>query len=151
MDSWTSYKAALAALHKHGKSLKATDFQPHRYVIINHEEGTTLIYASAFIVEWKDWIFVYTEHHGEMAFHKTDLRGYHNLISLEIQPLMGTGCKDKCEECGAEHLVEDLSYETHPDPDKWEEDHFVILCPSCLKKHCGEEEDGNLSSASDQI
>ena len=146
----TSYRDALEVLHTHGKTLRANDFNSYNFVFILHEEGTTLLYRSAFLVEWKDWVFVYTEHHGEMAYHKTDLGGYWNLHADEEKPkLHGTGHTDRCEECCCELPVEVMNYDTHPDCDKYEEGHLVILCDACVEKYRWD--DGDLPAPDDPV
>lgn len=132
----TSYREALEVLSKYGKTLRATDFHPDSYVMIHHEEGTTLFYASAFMVKWKDWIFVYAEHHGDHAFHQSDLSACHQFKKMEPQRLAGTGYKDICSQCGLEFFVEELKYSSSPI--EWNEP--AVICSACLHKLDEEEE-----------
>src|SRR6185295_17166129 len=97
---------------------------------IVHEEGTILHYKPAFTKEWKDWVFVFTEHHGIHVYHKSDLNSYGTYIMQDNEKLKDTGYKDECEFCKNELKVEDLNYGHHPDPDKYEESQYFCYCDS---------------------
>jgi len=129
----TSYKEAEEVMLSYGKTLTAYDFKPGDCVFILHQEGTTLFYKSAFLMEWKDWIFVYTEHHYYLAYHKTDLDSYWNLSHQEVKKLTGTPYVDTCEECGVSYSVDLMRYGEHVDLDKYKEGHLVVLCPECVE------------------
>lgn len=56
------------------KSLRAYDFG--KYIIeFQHGDGTCCRYDSAIYKEVdKDWIVIFTEHHGTLVYHKEDLK-----------------------------------------------------------------------------
>lgn len=58
------------------KNLRADDPRLRRAVMIQHEEGTQLFFMYAFLMKWKNWIFVFTEHHSFHIYDKDDLNGY---------------------------------------------------------------------------
>jgi len=78
--------------------------------------------------EWKDWVFVFTEHHGYHAYHREDLRVYWQFKQQQPTKLKGTGHKDKCQKCEKEFLVEELDYDYN-----YLRQEFSILCPACMK------------------
>jgi hypothetical protein len=130
MDSFTSYREA----EQVAKEVKLTAYDFHHYNIVQiiHEEGTVLHYKSAFTKEWKDYIFVFTEHHGTHVYHKSDLIGYGTYAkNLEPEKLENTGYMDKCEFCHKEFKVEDLEYGSHPDFRKYEDDRYWAYCADC--------------------
>jgi hypothetical protein len=109
----------------------ATDFNCDNLVEIIHEEGTILHYKSAFTKEWKDWIFVLTEHHGTHVYHKSDLTSWGTYLREEKEKLANTGYRDKCEFCNKEFKVEELNYDHHPDIEQYEETKYWIFCDNC--------------------
>lgn len=131
MDEFTNYREAEQVAKEADKKLTAYNFNPYHMVEIIHEEGTILHYKSAFTKEWKDYIFVFTEHHGTHIYHKSDLSGYGTYIRYETGKLEGTGYIDKCEFCQKDFKVEDLEYGHHPDFNLFEETKYYIFCKDC--------------------
>ena len=129
MDSFTSYKEAEQVAKE--TKLTAYDFNPCSLVELLHEEGTNLYYKSAFTREWKDWIFVFTEHHGYHVYHKSDIVSYGTYIRQDTQKQKDTGYRDKCEFCNKDFKVEDLNYDHHPDFEQYEESKYWIYCADC--------------------
>jgi hypothetical protein len=128
----SSYKEACQVTKETDKLFTAYDFHPSDLVVIGHEEGTQLVYKSAFLKEWKDYIFVFTEHHGTLVYHKYDLSYYNQYTTKEIEKLKFTFHKDICQDCKIEFKVEDLRYGYHPE--RYEE--ISILCNGCYEKAC---------------
>lgn len=85
MSISSSYDEAYLFAEAYDKKLKATDFDPSIYVFILHEEGSQFFYRSAFLKKWKDYIFVFTEHHKFYIYHKTDLISYLQLNSIPVE------------------------------------------------------------------
>jgi hypothetical protein len=131
MDNFTSYREAETVAKETDKKLSAYDFHCDSLVEIIHEEGTVLHYKSAFTQEWKDWIFVFTEHHGTHVYHKSDLSSWGTYIKKDREKVKGTGYRDKCEFCKKDFKVEDLNYGHHPDVDQYEESKYWIYCNDC--------------------
>ena len=129
MNNFTSYTEALKVAKE--TKLSAYDFHPYSLVHIIHEEGTVLTYRHAFTKEWKDYVFVFTEHHGIQVHHKTDLSYWGTFFYREDENLTGTGYMDKCEFCNKEFKVEDLIYSHHPDVEEFEENKYWIYCKAC--------------------
>ena len=129
MDNFTNYREALQVAKE--VKLTAYDFNPYGMVEIIHEEGTILHYKSAFTREWKDWVFVFTEHHGTHVYHVTDLKDYATYTRQDQQKQKDTGYLDKCEFCNKEFKVEDLEYNHHPDCHKYEESKLWKFCADC--------------------
>ncbi len=129
MDNFTSYREAEQVAKE--TKLSAYDFHSYSLVQIIHEEGTILHYKSAFTREWKDWIFVFTEHHGTHVYHKSDLSDWGTYEKKDAEKLKDTGYKDKCELCNKELKVEELHYGHHPDWDKYEENRYWVYCDEC--------------------
>jgi hypothetical protein len=75
------YKKAEAIARAYDDQLTADNSRFNNAVQIIHEEGTVLFYRSAFLMTWKEWIFVFAEHHGYSIHHKEDLSGW-----LEFTP-----------------------------------------------------------------
>ena len=130
----SSYADAVAVAKERDKQLTTRDFKPGEAVILHHEEGTQLFYRSAFLERWKDWVLVFTEHHGFHVYHRSDLSYHAHVTELPIKRLMGSGHLDHCSECGEEKSVDDLSYQSHPDPEKSESEYIMPFCTSCLDK-----------------
>lgn len=132
MDGFTNYREAEQVAKEVDKKLTAYDFHPCNMVEIIHEEGTILHYKSAFTKEWKDYIFVFTEHHGTHVYHKSDLSGYGTYAkNMESEKLENTGYTDKCEFCQKDFKVEELEYGHHPDFDLFEETKYYVYCKDC--------------------
>ncbi|NIQ15816.1 MAG: hypothetical protein GTO02_15895, partial [Candidatus Dadabacteria bacterium] len=129
MLKFTSYHEAVQVAKE--TELSAYDFDPYSLVEIVHEEGTILHYKSAFIKEWKDYILVFTEHHGTHVYHKSDLHDYATYIRKEPEKLEFTGYVDKCEFCEKEFKVENLEYAHHPDFEKYDESEYYVFCADC--------------------
>lgn len=59
------------------KTLQATDPRFRRNVVLEHEDGTYLHFDKAFLMRIeKEWIACFTEHHGVLVYHATDLFAY---------------------------------------------------------------------------
>jgi hypothetical protein len=54
-------------------NLKAIDFEPNRFVVVEHEDGSRFLFASSFIVEKDGFQVVFTEHHGYHIFDKNTM------------------------------------------------------------------------------
>lgn len=134
MDSFTSYQEAQQVAKETDKKLSAYDFHPDQLVMIIHEEGSILTFRSAFTKEWKDWVLVFTEHHGTHVYHKSDLNLWGTYIQKQREKLADTGYTDKCEFCDKVFKVEELSYGHHPDWDKYEESKYWTYCDGCRDK-----------------
>ena len=126
----SSYREAEAAAVEADKKLSAYDFKHDEWVLAIHEEGTQFLFRHAFVREWKDWVFIFTEHHRTHVYHKTDLRYYGHLKQMPTQTLKGTGAKDNCFDCKQEFDIDSLSYKPHPA--KHDPDFIVPLCEKCF-------------------
>jgi len=131
----SSYKDAVAVAEAADKHFLTTDFKYDEWALVVHEEGTQLLFRNSFIKEWKDWVFIYTEHHKTHVYHKTDLTYYGYLKEVSIEKLKGTGIKDHCYDCKKEFDVDDLLYKAHPAPNsmKFDPDFIVPLCEACYQ------------------
>lgn len=127
----SSYRDAVAVAEEADKKLTAYDFKMDEWVLALHEEGTQLLFRHAFVKEWKDWVFIFTEHHKTHVYHKTDLRFYCHLKEQEIATLKGTGKRDNCYDCKQEFDVDELKYKSHPA--KHDPDFIVPLCEKCYQ------------------
>lgn len=127
----TSYKEAQTVAKETDKKLTAYDFNPYSMVEIIHEEGTILHYKSAFTKEWKDWVFVFTEHHGTHVYHISDLKDYGTYIRKDQEKLKDTGYVDTCEFCNKQFKVEDLDFNHHPDCEQYNETEYYRFCADC--------------------
>lgn len=130
MDKFTSYMEAVTVLKECGKKLTAYDFNLCSLVAIIHEDGTNLYYKSAFTREWKDWIFVFTEHHGSHVYHKSDIASYGTYIYQDHKKQEDTGHVDKCEFCNKEFRVENLNYGSHPGI-HFDDSKYYVFCRDC--------------------
>lgn len=130
MDNFTSYKEAMQVAKECDKKLTAYDFHFHNLVEIIHEDGTILHYKSGFTTEWKDWVFVFTEHHGTQVYHKSDLRSWGTYVRRESDKQKDTGYQDKCEFCHKEFKVEDLYYSHHPG-NQYDDQKYYVYCEDC--------------------
>lgn len=125
------YKEALNVAKEADKTLLTQDFNPYGLVEIIHEEGTILNFKNAFLKEWKNYVIVFTEHHGTHVYHKSDLYSYGYYIRQEIGKLKNSGHNDTCNFCNKEFKVEDLEYGHHPDIDQYDENEFYVYCSEC--------------------
>jgi hypothetical protein len=123
----TPYKEALKVAENIDKKLLCTNFHPDDMVMIIHQEGTVLNYRSALLRKWKDWIFIFTEHHGTHVYHNTDLEGCFQYKSVKIEKQAGTGYTDKCMLCGKIDDVAKMCYGN----ESYEE--WQILCENCYE------------------
>lgn len=121
----SSYKEACQVAKEADTLLTAYDFHPDSLVVILHEEGMQLTYKNAFLKDWKDYIFVFTEHHGTLVYHKTDLISYGYYMRQDVEKLKFTFHKDTCQFCKKEFNVEDLDY-TYRDFD------LLVVCNACI-------------------
>ena len=51
-------------------NLKAIDFEPNRFVMVEDEDGSRFLFVSSFVVEKEGFWVVFTEHHGYHIFDK---------------------------------------------------------------------------------
>jgi hypothetical protein len=109
-----SYREACEVANNCDKSLRAMDFGCGSLVQIVHEEGSMFTWKYAFLREWLDWVFVFTEHHGTHVYHRCDLYSWGEYRVQEDKKLEGTGYEDECEFCGRKMLVENLRYDILP-------------------------------------
>ena len=125
-----NYKEAEQIARDADKKLLASEFHPWNMVLVIHEEGTILTFRSAFLKEWKDYVLIFTEHHGTHIYHKGDLTDYGTYNLQENTKLEGMDYIDRCEFCKKEAQVEDLIYDLHP---VWEKDdqQYHVYCSSC--------------------
>lgn len=63
----------------------AEDFRGDEWVMVQQEFGGTQVYRWAFAMEWKGYIFVFTEHDGYYFFDKDDV----TVFQFELAPLYG--------------------------------------------------------------
>lgn len=127
----TSYKEACQVAKETDNNLTAYEFNPTDLVIVLHQEGTQLIFRSAFLKEWRDYVFIFTEHHGKLIYHKTDLYSYSQYTQKDVTRLEGTGYMDECQFCYKEFKVEDLDYGNHPDYTLYNESEYYFYCKDC--------------------
>ena len=68
-------KEAYEVAEEWGKNcLALVDF--HRQcVTIIHDEGTILTYQNTIVKQWKDYYFIFPEHHNISVYHEDDLLG----------------------------------------------------------------------------
>lgn len=126
---YSPYKDAEVFAREYDKKLKATDFHSKNCVYILHEEGTQLFYKSAFLKTWKDYVLVFTEHHGFHVYHKTDLVSYLQLSSTDVECAIDKQNKDSCYYCKKEFFVDELKYGKNPHD--MTDDDIIVLCRSC--------------------
>jgi hypothetical protein len=124
----TSYQEAEQIAKDADKKL---DFSSRGLVLIIHEEGSVLTFQNALLKEWKDYIFIFTEHHGTHVYHKTDLSSYANYTRQETEKLKNTGYIDKCQFCNKDFKVEELEYGHHPDCNLYNETEYFFYCEDC--------------------
>jgi hypothetical protein len=134
----TSYKEVVKLAETADLGLTASMFGPSNLVFIIHEEGTTLTFRNAFIKEFKDYLMIFTEHHGTHVYHRGDLSHWGQYIQKEDETLKNTGYMDTCEFCGKEAKTEDLIYDLHPVWCKQEQDrNYHSYCLDCkYMEHC---------------
>lgn len=58
---------------EYSAKLRADDPRFRGAVHLAHEEGTTFFLMYAFIVRVRDWLVVFTEHHGHMIYGKDEI------------------------------------------------------------------------------
>ena len=119
----TYYKQAVETMNS--VKLTAYDFHCDECVYLVHEESSHFFWRSAFLRLFRDWVFVYTEHHGYHCYHKSDLVHYRHFKEQPRKSLEWTGLTDKCETCNKEFKVEELSY-TYQDGND-----FLVECEVC--------------------
>lgn len=131
----------------------AEDERWSRSVFIIHEEGTTLRFRWAFLMEYYDakhgnwgasmypgqWLFVFTEHHGIHIYAIEDLIHYEQLQLCEIEKCKGYPkpawkCR-KCTDVFIEPIKPQYSHQTEEGLviDYHEED----VCPFCNSNDIG--------------
>ena len=127
---FSNYREAYQVAKETNVKLTAYNFKPTDLAVIIHEEGSVLTFKSAFLREWKDYVFVFTEHHGFHVYHRGDLSDWRHYEEKEREKLNDTNCLDNCEFCKKEAKVEDLIYDHHPD---WNQhDHeYHVYCSDC--------------------
>lgn len=52
---------------------KKSSFNPRNVVEILHKDGSRLVFRSAFTIKEDNWYFVFTEHHGNFCYNKSNL------------------------------------------------------------------------------
>lgn len=65
--------------------ISTTDPRLSRTVRIIHEEGTELIFESAFLLMYEGWVIIITEHHGPHFYEEEDLIAYMQYERLPIE------------------------------------------------------------------
>lgn len=115
-----SYKEACQIAKEVDKNLTAYDFNSDDLVVVQHIEGTQLMYRCAFLKEWKNYILIFTEHHKSLVYDKDDLYSYNQYTSMKVEKLTGTPYVDTCMECNKVFKTEELRYEE-----------CGIICESC--------------------
>ena len=66
--------------------LQATDPRFRRALNIVFDDGTSLLFQDAFIVEWKEYYLIFTEHHRFHVYHKDDVlhfQQYNRIYEVE--------------------------------------------------------------------
>jgi hypothetical protein len=69
-------KAVYKIAEVYDGKLLATDSRFRRSVHLQHEDGSSLTYDSAFLMKLSEWIIVFTEHHSFHVYHEGDLSFY---------------------------------------------------------------------------
>lgn len=136
--NFTKYSEAAQVAKEADKKLTAYDFHYHEMVLIQHEDGAILTWRSAFLREWKDYVFVFTEHHGYHVYHKSDLEEWRQFQVVDSKKLVDTGYRDNCEFCGKEFKVEDLRYDILPFGESLNDYH--VYCDNCLEAKLAEDD-----------
>jgi hypothetical protein len=122
-----NYSDALKAAQEHEKTLSSYAFSGYEIVVIIHEEGSVLVFRSAFALEYGAYLLIFTEHHNYHVYHKNELTFFGHFKSQDLNKLTGTGNKEACSECKEVFLVDELRYGLHPDGYN-----YVALCKVCL-------------------
>lgn len=89
----TSAKQALDILEEFDSNLLASDFSSDSHIYILEEDGSSMLLASAFLVDInQEYIGVLAEHHDPMVFHKEELITYKqftlktDILTLKCNP-----------------------------------------------------------------
>lgn len=97
-------KRVHAVAEEINKTLRADDPRLQHYVLILHEEGTTLFFRNAYLVRYHDpqhgnwgdsehpgeWIMVFTEHHGFHVYPVDDLSWFQELQAVISERFFAT-------------------------------------------------------------
>jgi hypothetical protein len=69
---------------KYHETINAYSFKPSEGAVVLHEEGSTYILQSSFIVNdpEDDYIWVFCEHQTDLIFHKDELNGWWNFETI---------------------------------------------------------------------
>ncbi len=89
-------RAAHAWAEEEDKKLRADDNRFNYFVYMVHEDGSTMLYTSAFAVRYpkvsggvsgaeNDFVCIFTEHHGFHVEAMDDLRVLHMLERVELE------------------------------------------------------------------
>lgn len=81
-------RAAHAWAEQEDKKLRADDPRFNLFVYMVHEDGSMMLYTSAFVVKYPDneeFVCIFTEHHGFHVEALDDLRTLHVLKRVEIE------------------------------------------------------------------
>lgn len=127
----TNYREVEELARKVDSKLLAYDFGSGDIAFIIHEEGSTLLFQNAFVREFKDYIIIFTEHHGTHVYHRGNLSHWGQYAKKDNAAIRDTGYKDTCEFCGKEADVADLIYNTHPNWDEYVEGKYHSYCSNC--------------------
>jgi hypothetical protein len=113
--------------------LLATDFDAHKYVLVEHEDGSRLFFRSAFMIQHEGWLYVFTEHNGYHYFHPEDLSYYATFTqdedaAIDVWDVNGEVVASKrCGDCGKRMPLTALAvYQHSSDPDD-----FMHYCAPC--------------------
>ena len=64
---------------EYSSRLLASDPRFRKSALLIHEDGTVMYLDSAFIMTVGEWVVCFTEHHGDLVYHYTDLTKYQEL------------------------------------------------------------------------
>ena len=77
----THIRAIHAAAAAYSDKLRADDVRLRRSVLLIHEEGTTMLFRKAFrMTTGRDYVVVFTEHHGFHIYHNDEV---HSLFQFQ--------------------------------------------------------------------
>lgn len=68
-----NYDEAKSKANERGKEFTAYDFNPTHHVVVHHDDGTTLDFASALVWRIEEWIIIFAEHHDMAIYHEGDI------------------------------------------------------------------------------
>ena len=77
--------AAILRAEKYDSKLKSDDPRLNGAVLIQHQDGTILLYQSAFFTLYQSkWLMVFTKYHRSHVYPIDDLKSYRSFISNPV-------------------------------------------------------------------